>query len=105
MTQLSNIFSSLTKAAPATANADDLKLQVVIRDRSGALFEGEADAVSSNNDKGPFDILPLHANFICIIHKGLTLHLKNKIVKGLSFGTGVLKVAQNKVEIYLGILH
>ncbi len=87
-----------------TANGADLILRAVIRDRSGVLFEGEAEAVSSHNDKGPFDILPLHTNFICIIHRGATLHLKNKVVKDLSFGTGVLKVAENKVEIYLGIL-
>lgn len=85
--------------------AGDLILRVTVRDRAGALFEGEAEAVSSHNDKGPFDILPLHTNFISIIHKGVTLHLKDKVVKDLSFETGVLKVAENKVEVYLGILH
>lgn len=99
-----SIFLNLVKSASSAADIADLKLRVVIRDRSGAIFEGEADAVSSNNDKGLFDILPLHTNFICIIHKGLTLHLKDKVVKELSFGTGVLRVAENKVEIYLGIL-
>ena len=95
---------NLVKSASVIARAEDLKLQVAVRDRSGAIFEGEADAISANNDKGPFDILPLHTNFICIIHKNLTLYLKDKVVKELSFGTGVLKVAENKVEIYLGIL-
>jgi len=85
-------------------NRTGLILRVTVRDRAGALFEGEAEVVSSHNDKGPFDILPLHTNFISIIHKGVTLYLKDKIVKDLSFETGVLKVAENKVEIYLGIL-
>lgn len=97
-------FLDLIKSVTAVQNAEDLKLRVTARDRGGAIFEGEAEAVSSHNDKGPFDVLPLHTNFICIIHKNLILHLKNKIVKELSFGTGVLKVAENKVEIYLGVL-
>lgn len=99
----SNNPINLTKSKTREV-ADDLTLRVTVRDRAGALFEGEAEAVSSHNDKGPFDILPLHTNFISIIHKGVVLHLKDKVVKDLSFETGVLKVAENKVEVYLGIL-
>ena len=98
-----NLLNFIRSFSPAPS-AEDLKLHIVVRDRSGAIFEGEADAISSINNKGPFDILPLHANFICIIHKKLILYLKDKVVKELSLGTGVLKVAENKVEIYLGIL-
>lgn len=97
-------LTNLTKSKTREVSSD-LVLYVTVRDRAGALFEGEAEAVSSHNDKGPFDILPLHTNFISIIHKGVALHLKDKVVKDLSFETGVLKVAENKVEVYLGILH
>ena len=54
------------------------KLLLVIRDRTTLLFQGEVMAVSSFNDKGPFDILPQHANFISIIKKHVVLHLAKK---------------------------
>lgn len=30
-------------------------------------FEGEASSVSAVNDTGPFDILPRHHNFLCML--------------------------------------
>ena len=30
-------------------------------------FEGEASSVSAVNDTGPFDILPKHRNFLCML--------------------------------------
>lgn len=66
-------------------------------------FEGEAEAVSSQNQLGKFDILPGHANFITFIFKNLTIHLKNKEKKFFEFERGVLEVSKNKVNIFLGL--
>lgn len=30
-------------------------------------FEGEATSISAVNDTGPFDILPRHKNFLCML--------------------------------------
>ena len=79
-------------------------LSVVIRDRNNLLFQGHADSVSSFNAKGPFDVLPQHANFISIIQKAVILHLKGKPDKRIDVQSGVLKVRDNNIEIYLGIL-
>lgn len=80
------------------------KLLLVIRDRNTLLFQGEVTAVSSFNDKGPFDILPQHANFISIIKKHVVIHLPTKEKKRIELESGILKVRDNNVEIYLGIL-
>ncbi|OGZ98939.1 MAG: hypothetical protein A3D41_04865 [Candidatus Sungbacteria bacterium RIFCSPHIGHO2_02_FULL_41_12b] len=80
-------------------------LNVVIRDRSGILFEGEADSVSSYNDTGDFDVMPFHANFISIIKNNIVLRLKGGRVQTIPLKTGIIKVSQNKVEVYLGIVH
>lgn len=80
------------------------KLLIVIRDRNKLLFQGEIKAVSSFNDKGPFDILPQHANFISIIKKHLVIHLRTKEKKRIELESGILKVRDNNVEVYLGIL-
>ena len=80
-------------------------LQVTIRDRQGLIFGGEAESVSSVNDKGPFDVLPLHANFISLIKKEVVLHLRGSVDKPLAVEGGVIRVKDNLVEVYLGILH
>ncbi len=80
------------------------KLTAVIRDRNMLLFQGEIEAVSSFNDKGPFDILSQHANFISIIKKNIVLHLAQNQEKRIELESGILKVRDNNVEIYLGIL-
>ena len=80
------------------------KLLAVVRDRNNLLFQGQVEAVSSLNDKGLFDVLPQHANFITLIKKFVTLHLSGKQEKKIELESGVLKVRDNNVEVYLGIL-
>lgn len=80
-------------------------LSVTIRDREGIIFEGPVTALSSFNDKGPFDVLPMHANFISLIHRSLTLHFRDLPSRRLEMETGVLKVRDNMVQVYLGVLH
>ena len=81
------------------------RLLAVIRDRSTMLFRGYVEAVSSLNDKGPFDVLPRHENFISLIKDFVIMHLSGGQEKRIEIGSGgVLKVKDNNVEIYLGIL-
>lgn len=80
------------------------KLLLIIRDRNNLLFQGEVKAISSFNDKGPFDILPQHANFISIIKKNIVIHVSTKEKKQIELESGILKVRDNNVEVYLGIL-
>jgi F0F1-type ATP synthase epsilon subunit len=67
------------------------------------LFEGESDRITSYNEVGPFDIYPMHANFISIIQKGVTIYLDHKVLKELKFEKAVMKVKQDSVKIFLGI--
>lgn len=78
-------------------------LQVLIRDREGVLFEGEAEAVSSFNDKGPFDLLPYHANFITLIQNEVRVRRVGGGEEKTALTSGVLRVKENKVEVYVGI--
>ena len=78
---------------------------ITIRNREGIIYKGEARALSSYNDKGPFDILPLHANFISLIHTSIHFYTENGEEKEMPLDTGVLRVKKSIVEIYLGILH
>ena len=86
-------------------NQDNQTISVIVRDRSGILFEGRVDSLTSTNEKGGFDILPLHANFISLIHTFLAMRQNGKLVRTIELGTGVLSVRESGAEVYLGILH
>ena len=80
------------------------KLLVIVRDRNTLIFQGQVEAVSSFNDMGPFDVLPRHANLISLIKQAIILHLTDKTEKRIEVTSGVMKVRENNMEVYLGIL-
>lgn len=78
-------------------------LFVSVKSPEGTLFEGNAIAVSSFNDDGPFDILPMHANFISIIKKKIVLFQTKQSIKEFKLDTAVLKASGNFIRVFLGI--
>ena len=74
-----------------------------VQDADSVLFEGEVDRISSFNEVGRFDIFPMHANFISIIQKELTLFKGHEKVKELKIEQAILKAKKDIVTIYLGI--
>ena len=83
--------------------SDTKLLNVRVRDTEHILFEGEADRVNSFNEMGPFDIYPMHANFISIIKNKLSIYTQHQLIKELAFEQAVMKVKKDVVHIYLGI--
>jgi len=80
------------------------KFHLKIISREGLVFEGDVDSITSYNNKGKFDVLSLHANFISLIQKGVTIkETKDAAEKQINFDNALMKVKQNLVEIYLGI--
>jgi F0F1-type ATP synthase epsilon subunit len=78
-------------------------ISVSILNSEGTVFEGEAKALSSTNEMGPFDVLPLHSNFISIIKDKVVVHLKSGENKEFKIDSGILKAAENKLQVFLGI--
>lgn len=76
-------------------------LTVTVCSREGVLFEGAASSVSSVNDTGPFDILPQHENFVSIIRQKIII--RDTEMHEVTLKSGVLKVRENRVEVYVGI--
>ncbi len=66
-------------------------------------YQGKVSALTSVNDKGTFDILPLHSNFITVIKNKLILYESTGNKKEISLTQGVLKAVKNQVSIFLGI--
>lgn len=80
----------------------DDKLNLVVREREKLLFEGMVDALTSVNEVGPFDILPYHSNFVTTIREKVTIHM-NGLKQEIEFEKGLIRVTENKVEVYVGI--
>jgi len=83
--------------------ANKVPIKVRVRDTENIIFDGEVERISSFNEVGPFDVYPMHANFISIIHKGLTLYHNHEKVKEVKFEQAVMKVKKDVVNIFLGI--
>jgi F0F1-type ATP synthase epsilon subunit len=66
-------------------------------------YQGKAEAISSQNELGKFDILPKHTNFITLIFDSLSILTPDKKKTTYQFKRGVLEVAENKVNIFLGL--
>lgn len=77
------------------------QLQVQIIDHTGILFANQCVSISSSNDVGPFDILTAHCNFICMIQTRLQLDLGQGSTYAIDAVRGVLRCANNRVDIYL----
>lgn len=78
-------------------------LQISIKTLEGILFEGEVDAITSINEKGRFDVLPYHENFISIVKDLVVVYQKDEKPKEFPLQGGVIKVRNNTVHIFLGI--
>lgn len=83
-------------------------LDIEIRSKRGLLFAGKADAVSSKNEAGQFDILPLHSNFITLIDETIVIHKRTfggeeMMRDEFPVRRGVIRVAENKVKIFLSL--
>lgn len=66
-------------------------------------YEGQAVSVSSENQIGPFDILPEHANFVSQVFNSLRIVTENSQEIRYQFSRGVMEVSENQVRIFLGV--
>ena len=76
-------------------------LTVVVRNKEKILFNGQAQTLSSVNDKGPFDILVQHENFITLIKKNIVIHITPKEKKEIQIENGLARIYDNKVFVYV----
>lgn len=77
-----------------------------IYDSNGLIFDKPVVAVSAENDTGPLSILSGHTNFITTINGSLSeeklfAHFKDGSTKGFLLESGVIKVLNNRTEIFL----
>ena len=79
-------------------------LKVRIISPRGIIFQGEATALSSINSKGPFDILPQHANIITLIEQSpILIHKTDRTMQTFTFPLAIVYFENNFATIYTDI--
>lgn len=66
-------------------------------------FDGEAFSVSATNDVGPFDILPKHKNFICMLVPGDLRVESAKGLKSFKISRALMHVKADQVTIFVDV--
>ncbi len=79
-------------------------IHLIVRQREKVLFQGDIKAFTSYSEKGEFDILYEHANFISLINKNCIIHKHDGTKTELKIEQGIVSAYQNKVVVYLGII-
>jgi len=82
---------------------DQTQIQIKIQSREKTLYDGPAVSIASENETGPFSILPYHANFITLLKKEITVTDPEGKAYKFPVNNGVLRVENNKVEVFLGV--
>ena len=86
-----------------TLNNKDRVLEVNVKSKERTIFEGGAYTITSKNERGTFDILSLHTNFVTLITDYVIIDKGLKTEQSFKIEKGVLYVLSNKVDIYVGI--
>mgnify|MGYP001602947546 CR=1 FL=1 len=82
---------------------DNLDISVTIYSPESVIYKGKVKAITSVNDKGKFDILAFHSNFISIVKDYLILHEPQGSEKVFKLKQGVLRLVNNQLSIFLGL--
>jgi F0F1-type ATP synthase epsilon subunit len=81
----------------------DLKLLLTVRNREQVLINEEVKSITSYNDKGVFDILPEHTNFISLIHRFVAIRRLNGENLQIRLENGIMRVYREKIDVFLGL--
>ncbi len=86
--------------------AIDEQFQLKVYNQNGLIFDELVTAVSAENETGPISFLSGHTNFITTIKGSLTdemlfAYFKDGSKKGFLLESGVVKIFNNVVEVFL----
>jgi F0F1-type ATP synthase epsilon subunit len=77
-------------------------LHVFVMTGDSVIYDDKAASVSSRNERGRFDILPLHTNFISIIKEFVLIKQNPDLNKQIVIKNGIMRVFENNVQIFVG---
>lgn len=66
-------------------------------------FEGEAMSVSATNATGPFDILPHHHNFLCMLVPSVLTIITDSGSKEIKISRALMHVKADSVVVFMDV--
>lgn len=78
-------------------------IHLTIRKREFVLVDEDVTAFTSINEKGEFDILYKHENFISLINQNCVIHKLDGTKKEIKIQEGIVRAHDNTVTVFLGI--
>lgn len=78
-------------------------LHLIIQTREGIIYDGDILALTGKNNKGTFDILPMHGNFITLLGDTISITDINKKEFAFPIRNAIMRVSENDIDIFLGI--
>jgi hypothetical protein len=79
-------------------------IHVMVRNREKTLYNDIAKAVSSNNEKGKFDVLAQHGNFISMIKDYIRILKTDGTKVEMKIQNGIMQVTPQGCTVFIGIL-
>lgn len=79
------------------------ELHISIINPEMVVYEGKVKSVTSSNEKGVFDILPFHSNFVTLIKEKISVIDQENVPHEFPVQAGIMKVYENNIYIFLGI--
>lgn len=90
-------------ADPRTQVDQRKKIHVKLISAFDTHFEDDALSFTATNNTGPFDILPGHANFMCLLLPGEVVINTGSEERVFTIGQGLLQVHDESVVAFLNI--
>ena len=78
-------------------------VKVTVKNKDQTLYQGKVVSLSSVNDKGQFDVLPEHTNFISLIKDKLIIRELGKVPQEIKLNQAIMRVLTGKVDIFIGV--
>lgn len=89
----------------AKASADPSKPTMAIKVYApfSIYYEGEGYSISGVNESGPFDILPHHHNFLCMLSPSELVIRTPYETKTVKIGRALMHVKADKVVVFVDV--
>ena len=84
-------------------NVSGKTMHLRVLTRGELVFEGDVKSLSSVNELGKFDVLVEHANFISMVRDYLIIREQGSADREIKISQGILRVVQDRANVYLGI--
>lgn len=84
--------------------ADKATISVKVYAPFHIYYEGEAYSVSAVNDVGPFDVLPKHHNFLCmLVPSSIQIATTKQGTKTIKINRALMHVKADRVVVFVDV--